>query len=139
MNEENTKKLLKDFPKLYKQYNLPMTQTCMCWGFDCKDGWFDLLYDLSLKLKKVSPNTEATQVKEKFGGLRFYYNGTTEEGSKLICDASEKSEHICEVCGKKGVLREDLGWVRTLCFKHYKEHVDPTYLLKKRKGAKTNE
>ena len=133
MNKENTQTLYKDFPKLYRQHKLPMTQTCMCWGFDCKDGWFDLIYELSQKLKIASPNTEATQVKEKFGGLRFYFNGATEEGCNLIRNAEEKSEHICEECGKNGVLRNDLPWVQTLCLKHYKEKINPEYLLKKRK------
>jgi len=133
MNEENTKILLKDFPKLYKQYYDDKMNTCMCWGFDCLDGWFDLIYDLSQKLEIVSPTTEATQVKEKFGGLRFYHNGVTEEGYKLIQNAEAKSYHICEICGNKGVVREDLGWVRTLCLKHYKEYKDPEYLLKRRK------
>ena len=136
MNKKNTETLLKDFPKLYRQYYLPMTETCMCWGFDCDDGWFDLIYELSKKLKIASPNTEAVQVKEKFGGLRYYFTSTTEEGAKLIRNAEEKSYHICEVCGKKGVLREDLPWMRTLCLKHYKETVSPEYLLKKRKTTK---
>jgi len=132
MNKKNTAMLLKDFPDLYKQYYLPKNQTCMCWGFACLDGWFDLIYELSQKLEIISPITQATQVKEKFGGLRFYYNGATEVGSRLIQNAEEKSYHTCELCGKKGVLREDLGWVRTLCLKHYKEYKDPEFLLKRR-------
>ena len=138
MNKENTAILLKDFPNLYKQYYLPMEQTCMCWGFDIKDGWFKLIYDLSLKLEQVSHTTEATQVKEKFGGLRFYYTGATEEGAKLINKAKKMSYHICEKCGKKGVLREDIGWVRTLCLKHYKECKEPKQLLKKWHRRKEN-
>lgn len=134
MNNEHTKKLLKEFPNLYKQYYLPMDQTCMCWGFDFSDGWYDLIYELSKKLVVASPETEATQMKEKFGSLRFYYNGATEEGAKLIQNAEQKSYHICEICGKKGVLREDLPWIRTLCLKHYKELKDPMYVLKKRKS-----
>ena len=133
MNEENTKTLLKDFPKLYKQHKAPMTETCMCWGFDCDDGWFDLIYELSQKLVLASPTTEATQVKEKFGGLRFYYSSATQEGCNLIHNAEIKSEHICEECGKKGKLREDMPWIKTLCWKHYKEKLNPEYLLKKRK------
>ena len=119
MNEKNTKRLLKDFPKLYRQYNLPMTETCMCWGFDCEDGWFDLIYDLSQKLEIVNPECEASQVKEKFGGLRFYTDSCNEEGHKLIREYQAKSYTICEVCGKPGKLREDIGWIRTLCEKHY--------------------
>lgn len=35
MNQELENKLLTSFPNLYKQYHLPMTLTCMCWGFNC--------------------------------------------------------------------------------------------------------
>jgi len=131
MNKKNTATLLKDFPNLYKQYYLPPTQTCMCWGFDTKDGWYDLIYELSQKLVIASPETEATQVKEKFAMLRFYYTSATEEGANLIDKAEEMSGYICETCGKPGKLREDLGWYKTLCEKHYQEKKDPAQLLKK--------
>jgi len=133
MNKKNTETLLKDFPKLYRQYYLPMTETCMNWGFDCGDGWFDLIYDLSQKLEIASPTTEATQVKQKYGGLRFYNNGTTEDGEKLVRDAEQKSYHTCEECGKKGKLINDLPWIQTLCKEHYEEKLNPEYLLKKRR------
>jgi len=131
MNKEHTEKLLKDFPKLYRQYYLPMTETCLCWGFDCRDGWFDLIYKLSKELIKVSYICEASQVKEKFGGLRFYVDNCNIKGNNLIRKYEDKSYHICEECGEKGVLRQDLPWIRTLCLKHYKESVDPEVLLKK--------
>lgn len=120
MNKKNTKKLLKDFPELYKQYYWDPKDTCMCWAFCCDDGWFDLIYELSKKLKRLSPETEAVQVKEKFGGLRFYFDNTTQEGANLIQKAEKMSYNICEMCGKKGKLRNDLPWIQTLCDKHYK-------------------
>ena len=57
-------------------------QTCMSWGFECMDGWFLLLRNLSLGLEALilaMPEEErkpfrAAQVKEKFGTLRFSYN-----------------------------------------------------------------
>lgn len=45
MNAENEKKLLTDFPKLYSQYHLPMTETAMMWGWECGDGWLVTLCD----------------------------------------------------------------------------------------------
>ncbi len=35
------------YPHLYRQKNLPMSQTCMCWGFSCDDGWFVIIDSLS--------------------------------------------------------------------------------------------
>jgi len=133
MNKKNTETLLKDFPKLYRQYYLPMTETCMCWGFDVGDGWYDLIYQLSQKLEIAAPECECCQCKEKFSTLRFYVDNCNEEGHKIIIEYEKKSGHICEICGEKGVFRGDLPWVRTLCLKHYKEMTSPEYLLQKRK------
>ena len=33
----------------------------------------------------------------------------------IIDDAEERSAYICEFCGAAGMLRKDLGWLRTLC------------------------
>lgn len=116
MNKENTEKLYKDFPELYKQHTLSMQQTCMCWNFECGDGWFDLIYNLSKALTKLDIGIEAVQVKEKYGGLRFYVNGGNVDTDKLISEAEALSYEICEVCGKKGKPNED-GWISTLCKK----------------------
>src|SRR5215469_10089273 len=51
MNQELTDKLLKRFPVLYQDYYSPMNQTCMCWGFDHGDGWFDIIWQLSLAIE----------------------------------------------------------------------------------------
>jgi hypothetical protein len=52
MNAELTQKLLKRFPVLYQDYDSPMTQTCMCWGFDHGDGWFEIIWQLSLAIEE---------------------------------------------------------------------------------------
>ena len=51
-------------------------------GFTHDDGWFDLLWRLCEDLEPLvaefaaagGPKFEVLQVKEKFGGLRFYVN-----------------------------------------------------------------
>ena len=118
MNKKNTLKLYKDFPKLYKQHKLLPSQTCMCWGFDCGDGWFDLIYNLSKAISELEPNVQAVQVKEKFGGLRFYTDGTSEQVYKLINKIEAESYKICEECGtKENVSQNQKGWIKTLCNK----------------------
>ena len=47
MNADLTQKLVKRFPVLYQDYDSPMTQTCMCWGFDPSDGWFEIIWQLT--------------------------------------------------------------------------------------------
>lgn len=59
----------------------------------------------------------ATQVKEKFGGLRFYYNGGDEYVRGLVTMAEEMSYRICEVCSDKAAPTQG-GWIRTLCEEH---------------------
>lgn len=90
--------------------------------FECGDGWFDLIYGLSKKIqkliddKKLSEDFYATQIKEKFGFLRYYTSFSTDEVDKLIDEAEEESMVTCEQCGKSGELRDVGGhWYMTLC------------------------
>ena len=127
MNKELQQKLYDRFPAIYRQHSLPMTQTCMCWGCEVDDGWFDLLWMLSLALEdeaKASGTViEAVQVKEKFGGLRFYHNGSTTRTHNLIGMAERLSEMTCEVCGKYGRVtnREGSYWLKCVCKEHAAE------------------
>jgi hypothetical protein len=73
--------LMKNCPILYSQRKLPMTETCMCWGITCGEGWYEPLAKLSVLLesynhyyKRYNLCVQASQVKEKFGTLRFYYD-----------------------------------------------------------------
>lgn len=61
------------------------------------------------------------QVKEKFGGLRFYYHGGDAEVSGMVRMAEVWAAQTCETCGESGTLRHG-GWVRTLCDKHEDEY-----------------
>lgn len=121
MNEKNTKILLTDFPELYAGVHDDVFHSLMSFGFMCGDGWYDLIYSLSEKLSKLSPIPKALEVKEKFGGLRFYLDGWSSKGEILILEAMKKSFTICENCGKKGKLRDNLSCIQTLCEQHYKE------------------
>jgi hypothetical protein len=81
-------------------------------------GWskiLDRLYDAKPRSVYV------TQVKEKWGGLRFYVGSASGEFFDLIDAAEEESYTICEECGEPGKLREDLGWILTLCDEHYEQ------------------
>ena len=52
MKKELTLRLVKRFPILYQDYRSPMTQTAMCWGFDHGDGWFEIVWQLSLAIEE---------------------------------------------------------------------------------------
>ena len=64
---------------------------------------------------------EIQQIKEKFGGLRFYYSGGDDRISGMEDMAESWAAHTCETCGDKGERRHG-GWIRTLCDKHEAEY-----------------
>lgn len=81
-------------------------------------GWIPLVEALDEKLVVQNPDYVIFQIKEKFGGLRFYTDfGPGTEGFRLVCELEDKCWHICEECGLEGKMPEPpyRGWVRTLC------------------------
>lgn len=84
-------------------------------GVSIKPGWFKLVGDLCESLRPlVKEGFKVEQVKEKFGGLRFYVNKYPKEISSLISEAESKSFEICEDCGAPG-KRRNSNWIRVLC------------------------
>ena len=69
---------------------------------------------------KNCPQVVVEQVKEKFGTLRFYYQGGDEFVHGAVWLAESLSGHLCEECGAPG-KRTGGGWVRTLCEFHIAE------------------
>ena len=121
MSPEHTATLLKEFPKIFPR---PPGRMEDRWCFECGDGWYELLYKLCKDLQKVIdtenlPQVVASQVKEKFGTLRFYHCGGNGQTKSLIEVAEDMAEAICEVCGDPARLRQKKGsWMQTLCEKH---------------------
>lgn len=82
---------------------------------ECGKGWEAIVNPLIAMCK--ANNVEIAQIKEKFGGLRFYVHGAPDWVEGLINTAEIASYHICEGCGKEGKLRKG-SWLRTLCDEH---------------------
>lgn len=122
MNEELDKTLVEKFPKIFADRYKSAQETCMCWGFECGNGWYNLIDSLCsciqhyLDYKTEVPQLVATQVKEKFGGLRFYYRGGDEYVRGLVDMASYLSNSTCEICGNFGKIKDD-GWIKVRCDK----------------------
>lgn len=83
-------------------------------------GWSKLIKDLVDDLFVLGWNGEVLQVKEKFGGLRFYINYGSDKVFDRIDVAENESLKICEECGNPGKQR-NTGWIKTLCDNHAKE------------------
>lgn len=135
MDKKLQEKLYKKYPKIFVQKDKPMTETCMCWGFECGDGWYDLIDMLCGIIQwdidnNGHPQIEATQVKEKYGTLRFYTNGQNDRQTGYINFAEYLSGFICEGCGSNDKVTRTKGWIVTLCPKCMKKYI------KKQKGKK---
>lgn len=81
-------------------------------GIECSPGWLQLIDPIIKKCQEE--NIPIFQIKEKFGGLRFYAGVGSQELQQMIDKAEEESYTICEECGKSGTRRSE-GWIRTLC------------------------
>ena len=79
------------------------------------EGWHDLVRGFFQACEDAG--VAVTQVKEKFGGLRIYTDGSPEYIWDLANELEARSYKTCEDCGKHGKPRAG-GWVRTLCNEH---------------------
>lgn len=120
MRDDLRIRLVKDFPSLYSKG----------FYFECDDGWHDLLYRMSSQINEYLKNVKeedwsldtdvqkepfkVDQVKEKFGGLRFYVSKTTDEIRNIIDAGERESYRICELCGAPGKIRRE-SWIRVKC------------------------
>lgn len=87
-------------------------------GFDLPEGWVDLVYRCHCELLEEAPDYKLTQVKEKFGGLRFYYEGAPKDSNArdIVSFYERMSYRVCDKCGTtKDVSTGGGGWVRSLC------------------------
>jgi hypothetical protein len=110
-------------------------------GFAVGPGWWPIIESLSSQINshvkwknstreallKDNPHNhkipdyvepvKVAQIKEKFGGLRFYYDGGDEQVYGMVRMAESWAAHSCEECGKPGEMRTG-GWIKTLCDAH---------------------
>ena len=93
MTKELELALVRDFPSLYKDYGGHPRVTCMAWGFAVPDEWEPIIRELSERLKEEAPEVVAAQVKEKWGGLRFYFNPYNEIAEKLVWEALKRGSY----------------------------------------------
>ena len=149
MKQEYDTYLCTTFPKMFVNRYKPMTETTMCWGFECGNGWYHIIRALCSNIQHhidwkekqrnvtirfnnttapenvrpvpdVIPQVTVDQVKEKFGTLRFYYTGGDDYIDGLVSMAESMSGVTCEECGNPGST-VGRGWLTTLCEKHAEE------------------
>lgn len=130
-NEEEydafAKKMEETYPKMFSQpYG----------GFAVGAGWWPIIEALCGQIHhhvkwrqeqkekyqrgKGCPDVIVAQIKEKFGGLRFYYDGGDDTVDGMVRMAESWAARTCEECGKPGKSRSG-GWIKTLCDEHEAE------------------
>jgi len=118
MNKENMNKIVEDFPEMFYDIQRGPQNFNPHRVIYCGDGWFNLVYNLC---KEIYPmRAKVMQIKEKFGGLRFYCSfpkDYSEKGYVFIRKAEEKAFETCEQCGEPGELRIRNGWRMVSCQK----------------------
>lgn len=109
------------YPQLFKARDL---------GTLVGPGWWPILEEAMISIVVVlerypDASCQVQQIKEKFGGLRFYVqlkrSTSSEDGfyadiQSCIRTAEAKAARTCEACGSPGTLGG--SWLKTYCDKH---------------------
>ena len=123
-------------PVFFRQKDLDMTQTCMCWGIECGDGWFApikrFVEQVAVLNKVVAPLNMcivASQIKSKWADFTCYWNldvldeSIQKEHSKseqqlletiyklmdnAVSGCTEECSHTCELCGKESPFNDEV-------------------------------
>lgn len=119
MDNEKTRSLIEKYPTIFPANDK--------FYIECGNGWYDLLDVLCSSIQShinrivssESSQIAVLQIKEKFGGLRFYANGGDEITDAYVYLAERMSYKICEQCGKPGKPSKS-GWIKTACEEHTK-------------------
>lgn len=102
--------IIAEFPDFFKNVTI-----------DIDDGWNSLIFEFCSKIKeKDIQGFEFVQIKQKFGLLRIYTNCDSEI-LELITTTESKSQRICELTGKPGMVRTVKGFYKCLCLQAYED------------------
>ena len=85
---------------------------------DCAQGWYGIIHDIDKELSSIDPDYTIQQIKEKFGGLRYYCTTekpeVKEEMHKIIRKYEQVAWETCEITGNPGILMKKDRWYKTL-------------------------
>jgi len=92
-------------------------------SIDVDEGWYQIVVDCDKELSAIDPQYTILQIKQKFGGLRYYFQPSSSEYNDELWEKMNAVVHTyediawvtCEATGKPGVLmKSKSGWYRTL-------------------------
>lgn len=124
MSPELERKIVARWPDWFDVHG-DLRRTLMPHGFQCGDGWFDLVRRLCERLEPLvtelstalpdGDRFEVLEIKQKMGSLRFYVSHHDAAIDTEIDGARLDSRRTCENCGSPGMLRNRDGWLVTVC------------------------
>ncbi|MGF6596295.1 ribosomal protein S27AE [Paraburkholderia sp. GAS448] len=117
MNPKLENMLVASYPALYRSLEPRYSGACR---FECDDGWYRIIDELSGKLETEAriSDLQVVCVKEKLGSLRVYLRGSVADRvQEWVATAEGLSRNTCERCSQAAMLRrhKDGGGIRTLC------------------------
>ena len=86
--EQDAQELEQYSPRIARRYREGMT---CCSSYIPE--WADLVRDLDDKLSHTDPDYKIDQIKEKFGGLRFYTSGVNSDIGRALIDQAEEDSY----------------------------------------------
>lgn len=122
MKIELEEQLVAKYPRLF--YGKSTERDWTCFGCECGDGWHKIIdaacSQIDWYIKTFDPESSFrwSQIKQKFGGLRLYYDGHGKPGDDFVSGVVRLAESIsyktCEQCGGNGTPSGKF-WIETLC------------------------
>mgnify|MGYP003147547432 CR=1 FL=1 len=112
MDSRKTNELYEKFSDLYRERLTPLESSKMGWGFQCEDGWYKIIYEMSRKIDKISKGGEFAPAislvsKHEDGTLHVVVRNITPPVADIVTRATEQSRLTCELCSySPAFLRE---------------------------------
>lgn len=121
-----TEELIQKYPKIFQDYKGNPER--VNW-YGVPKGWLPVIDKLCGAIQSYidnvtrysegktykAPQVTCTQMKEKFGGLRFYVEGGDDHTDGMIYMAEHLCDNTCQDCGAEEDLGMTSGWISVLC------------------------
>lgn len=104
-NRQASARLVAEFPSLFEE-------AFEVW---CMAGWYEIVRQCCLDIVESDDLCRAAQLKEKFGGVRFYVDDALPSTLARIQELESLSLKTCSVCGAPGRVQSRGGWLTALC------------------------
>ena len=145
-----TEEIIQKYPKIFEQYE---GNPGMVNWYGVPKGWLPIIDKLCGAIQSYidnvtryvdgkpvkTPQVTCAQMKEKFGGLRFYVDGGDDHTDGMIYMAEHLCDNTCQDCGSEQDLGLTQGWISVLCRNCVIGHGDRAMSNWKPKNTQSND